>query len=413
LFYVKAQNESQVSDINKTRKEGHPNMLKTLLATNNKEIDAAVGGDAVYFREAIYEAAIRIGAKTVILSGFLPGQARLADIVYLLRRQDIRVIFLAGSLEPSDPIFTKLLQYGVYDILFNPVQPERVLNILRTPMSFAQAASVLNLPSDGLPTVVAVRSEPIVTAVATQDQLITSVPAPTPASTEKTSRPNASIGSIVAVWSPAPTGKTFSAINLSFAAAATRKTALVDYTGAAHTWLNLPKGERGLYTGEPRKQFQGVTGATPDVYTFDPIHAQNENMNIALLDDLRRTYNLIIVDGYLPPNPETLLVVADHDLHHMRIIQQALPSVTTNERQNTLLLINNAARLPYPIKHKDEFGRDPVAVIPYCPGAVAAILCGEPQIVSDLLLKKTFDRVASACITGKAQVVPLQRGAAS
>ena len=394
-------------------------MLKTLLATNNKEIDSAIGGDAVYFREAVYEAAIRTGAKTVILSAFLPGQAGLADIVYVLRRQDIRVIFLAGSMETNDPLFAKLLQYGVYDIIFNPVQPERVLSVLQSPMNFAQAASILKLPSDGIPVFTAGQSVPtpivghgIPTTI--QDQLITSIPAPPPSSVaERGGRPGTSIGSIVAVWSPAPTGKTFSAINLSFAAAATRKTALVDYTGAAHTWLNLPKGERGLYTGEPRKQFQGVTGATPDVFTFDPMHAQNENMNIALLDDLRRTYNLIIVDGYLPPNPETLLVVADHDLHHMRIIQQALPSVTTNERQNTLLLINNAARLPYPIKHKDEFGRDPVAVIPYCPGAVAAILCGEPQIVSDLLLKKTFDRVASVCITGKAQVVPLQRNTAS
>ncbi|MBT9146700.1 MAG: hypothetical protein DDT32_00437 [Syntrophomonadaceae bacterium] len=382
-------------------------MSQILLATNNKEIDAAIGGDAVYFREAVYEAVTRAGAKTVVLSAFLPGQAGLADVVYMLRRQDVRVVFLAGSMEVSDPLFGKLLQYGVYDIIFNPVEPVRIVDVLRNPMSFAQAASILALPGDSAPVFVAPQNRTTVQS----EQLVTNVPTPAPA--EKVKRTNGAIGTIVAVWSPAPTGKTFSAINLSFAAALTRKTALVDYTGAAHTWLNLPKGERGLYSSEPCKQTQSATNAGPDVYTFDPMYTQNGGPNPELLNELRRKYNLLIVDGALPSNAETLIVVADHDIHHLRLIQRALPSIITSDHQNTLLIVNNAARLPYPIKYKDELDRDAVAVIPYCPGTVAAILCGEPQILSDPLLKKTFERIAAVCATGKANIISLKRGKVS
>lgn len=388
-------------------------MSKILLATNNKEIDDAIGGDnAVYFREAVYEAVIRTGAGTVVLSAFLPGQVGLADVIYMLRRKDVRVIFLAGSMNIDDPLFSKLLQYGVYDIIFNPVHADRVMDVLRNPMNFTQAASVLALPGDSAqiatpaPIVMPTQSAPVTQG----EQLVATVP---PALPEKVRRTNGAVGTIVAIWSPAATGKTFSAINLSFAAALTRKTALVDYTGAAHTWLNLPKGERGLYTGEPRKQTQDANGAGPDVYTFDPTYAQSGEPSPELLNELRRSYNLIIVDGALPPTAETLIVVADHDIHHLRLIQRALPSIIADGHQNTLLIINNAARLPYPVKYKDELGRDPVAVIPYCPGAVSAILCGEPQIWSDPLLKKTFERIAAACATGKASIISLKRGAAS
>lgn len=265
--------------------------MKVLLATNSPEIDGHIKGEAVYYREAVFDAALKSGANVVVLSAFLPGSADLASLVYRLRREDIRVVFLAGSLEKDDPLIQKLLQCGVYDIIFNPVFPARVQAVLQSPMTFGQVSAILDGAS------------------------------PAAGSGDEGEKGRRRTGTLACVWSPVPAGKTFVAVNLAAVAAASRRTALVDFTGAAHTWLNLPKGDCSLYSGEPSR-----TG--PAIYTFDPdIESQAGSApKPDLLASLVKKYDLVVVDGMFLQDADAFFLVADHDYHHARLIRRQLPA---------------------------------------------------------------------------------------
>lgn len=119
--------------------------MKILLATGLERMDNDVkevlGGDCdiaeVYYREAAMS-----GYDVVVLSPALPGNRDLADIIYSLRRDNTRVVLLAGNLGPEQ--VWQAFNLGVYDILFDPVRVQEIADAIRSPGTFGKAAELLS-----------------------------------------------------------------------------------------------------------------------------------------------------------------------------------------------------------------------------------------------------------------------------
>ncbi|MDA8334393.1 MAG: hypothetical protein M0Z41_05245 [Peptococcaceae bacterium] len=122
-----------------------------LLATGHQRLDAELAVQPslrvlgqVLYREAVAEKADRSGAETVVLACSLPGGMDLAQVIYDLRRQDRRIILLAGNREGADGgLLGQAVGLGVYDLLFDPVRPEEVARSALEPAGFACAAAWL------------------------------------------------------------------------------------------------------------------------------------------------------------------------------------------------------------------------------------------------------------------------------
>ena len=69
----------------------------------------------------------------LILSAFLHGfdVQKYYESVFEARRSDVRVVLLAGSMDEGDPLLYKLVEMGVYDILFNPCSLSRIMDLIR------------------------------------------------------------------------------------------------------------------------------------------------------------------------------------------------------------------------------------------------------------------------------------------
>ena len=121
------------------------------MATGHEELDAELVVDPrlrilgqVLYREAVAPKASRSGVDTVVLACSLPGGADLAQVIYDLRRLDMRVILLAGDREGADGrLLSQAVGLGVYDLLFDPVRPDDVAQAVLQPAGFAGAAAWL------------------------------------------------------------------------------------------------------------------------------------------------------------------------------------------------------------------------------------------------------------------------------
>ena len=125
--------------------------MVVILATGSEVLDAALAtgggwrlGGRVLYREAVAPKAARAGASVVVLACSLPGHVDLSEVVYALRRRDVRVILLAGDRETCDRgLLHRVVGLGVYDLLFDPVRPEEVARAIRQPAGFAGVAAWL------------------------------------------------------------------------------------------------------------------------------------------------------------------------------------------------------------------------------------------------------------------------------
>ncbi|MBA1336524.1 MAG: hypothetical protein HPY66_2959 [Firmicutes bacterium] len=121
--------------------------MKVLLATNIRALDEGIKSlcngsvefpNEVYYREAVERAAEN--ANVAVLSESLPGEKDISDVIYGLRCMGVRVIFLAGNWSNAA---RAALAAGVYDILFDPVRPEDVAELIERPRSFSDVAGMV------------------------------------------------------------------------------------------------------------------------------------------------------------------------------------------------------------------------------------------------------------------------------
>ncbi|WP_245527967.1 diguanylate cyclase [Ammonifex degensii] len=123
-----------------------------LLATGIEELDEGVaallagrGGFEVagecYYREGLTLLLREKGADAVVLSPRLPGQVGLPELVKELRMAGVRVVLLPGSREDGEAVelARKAVALGVYDIVWDPVKPQKVVYRLENPAGLKDA----------------------------------------------------------------------------------------------------------------------------------------------------------------------------------------------------------------------------------------------------------------------------------
>ncbi|MGB9866563.1 MAG: hypothetical protein ACPLPR_01445 [Bacillota bacterium] len=271
---------------------------RLILATGVDELDRyyeemAEGGGVevcarVFYREAVLDAVKRTEADVLLLSAYLEGTKDMADVVFEARLAGLRVVFLAGDMPRGSQLIKDLIAMGVYDILFygedRAVRVEDIDACIERPRTFAEALKVCCAAAKPRPkrdflelfhrlggalagkggvrgavepaTPAGPREAPAVSAAAKRKTEAAGNPFPLGQQVSPTGPQAGSAGPmrlrmpVVAVWSPAPCGKTLVSAFLSAALAARGvRVALVDldtHKHALHTYLRLPEGEDTL-----------------------------------------------------------------------------------------------------------------------------------------------------------------------
>ncbi|MBM7854957.1 chemotaxis response regulator CheB [Desulfohalotomaculum tongense] len=106
------------------------NDLSRMLPENNIE---TVGTS--YHRSIVNKMIKETGADTVIISPALSGDDDIVELIRTMREKGIRVVALPGdlSLMKAQELIEKLVPYGVYDFVYDPVRPVVIIEKLLRP----------------------------------------------------------------------------------------------------------------------------------------------------------------------------------------------------------------------------------------------------------------------------------------
>ncbi len=104
--------------------------LREILQKDNLQIV----GDC-YSAEVLADVACKVNADTVIVSILLGDQDDLLKAIKILRERGNRVIVLPGDIEHQETrsFLAKLIPYGIYDFVFDEVDPKKLIYRLRNP----------------------------------------------------------------------------------------------------------------------------------------------------------------------------------------------------------------------------------------------------------------------------------------
>jgi len=122
--------------------------VKVLLATGLSQIEQQMESrdwNRCYQRQILLDVVKEHGSQVVVLSPLLQGEEDLLkEIIIPLRTEGIRIIFLPGNAKMPDTKewMKKLLPWGVYDYVFDPVTTEKIIDRINNP------AQLKNLPSE-------------------------------------------------------------------------------------------------------------------------------------------------------------------------------------------------------------------------------------------------------------------------
>ena len=94
------------------------------LELDKKRIESNIIGYRKFFFDNIEEK-----FDVVVLSKNLPqeSEVKLNDLLYALRKSGIRIIFLSSKDEEDSEDVKKCMDLSVYDLLFDPIDPEQVV----------------------------------------------------------------------------------------------------------------------------------------------------------------------------------------------------------------------------------------------------------------------------------------------
>lgn len=95
-----------------------------------------INSEIVFYADYLLEEKSRDLYDTVIIAPREDIKLPFKDFLFALRQKDKRVILLAGEKENNKHL-GYALALGIYDIVFDPVTPERVVNAVKNPAKFS------------------------------------------------------------------------------------------------------------------------------------------------------------------------------------------------------------------------------------------------------------------------------------
>jgi hypothetical protein len=111
----------------------------TIVFTGKDELDRDIA-EAISCRQAYYADHLleEKQADTVILSTNIETKIPFKDFLFELRRDNKRVILLAG--DERSPYIGYALALGIYDLIFDPVTIDKVVEVYNQPRRFSDVA---------------------------------------------------------------------------------------------------------------------------------------------------------------------------------------------------------------------------------------------------------------------------------
>jgi len=111
----------------------------TIIYTGTEDLDIAIA-NAVNGKQAFYADYLIEGkeADTVIMSTNIETKIPLKDFLFALRRDNKRVILLVG--DDQSPYLGYALALGIYDLIFDPVTIDKIVEVNKNPAAFSDVA---------------------------------------------------------------------------------------------------------------------------------------------------------------------------------------------------------------------------------------------------------------------------------
>lgn len=417
--------------------------IKVLLATNVDDLDDAIMSEngievvckPVQYREAAVELAEQTKPDVAVISSWLEGNTDIIDVVYKLRSLDIRVIFIAGTLTSEDLTVKRILELGVYDILWGEIRIGQVLEKIFDPTPASKGLSLMGVNKSGYKEKKQVQTpvtddfdsepeneegtkSPFSKLAKISGDLRKSIPSiPRLPKRSVNGKP---LEKVVAVCSPVPAGKTFVAVNLAAAMAQEGHTvALVDADYkkfGVHTWLNCPAGEEGL-AGALQDVADPIAyayqpGYLPglSVFTSDPGEKTpliNDKSLIMFLQELQQHVDLVIVDtpgDFSAPITGTvinaaglLVIVSDPDFSHLLRIQREIDNLPEDFDFDKCVIVANQIIESDKLSPEDAEKATGMKVSCTIPGRPRSVLesikVGIPAVMFDRDIKQAFEKL--------------------
>ncbi|MFZ5596719.1 MAG: AAA family ATPase [Bacillota bacterium] len=341
--------------------------------------------------------------EAAVISSALGGDRSLdvLDVAWRMRSRGLRVIYLAGEAEPGDGSLNRLRGMGIGDIILGPAAIGTVLDVILNPC-MGEAGAPPPEPSGGGVPAAAGEGKRLFRVFSRSGR-----PSDTPSGRRQEA--GRLYRNVNVVWSPAPTGKTFVAVNHAASMArAGCSVCLLDLDDGAGVWFGMPEGASGL---ERALEEEG----DPLVHAFRPQNVDNlfvltggrapedrPGKLDALLDSLRARVGLLVVDmpssahDSLLYRAANVILVADMDLSHLRRIKRELARFEEDAVAPEFHLILNRYRdikgLPGKVIESTPVSLS--GIIPEGHDAVMmSISRGWPAVFTDFALKSAFEKL--------------------
>ncbi|NPV74314.1 MAG: hypothetical protein HPY89_11190 [Pelotomaculum sp.] len=347
-------------------------------------------------REEVIPAAEQLNPDVCLLSSELPGEIDILDIAEALVMRGTRVVFMAGSLEEDNPTIDMLKRMGVTDIIHgNPTAGLLIERLLNKGRPCVVPRTAVIKPNEKL-RIESIKEEPEGLAGKARE-LGKNLKKLAQRKTEGVHE------NVVAVWSPAPTGKTFVAVNLAVSMALRGiETVLLDASDFS-SWalVGAPEGEDGLVRFLETGRLQGAAfqpDLVPGLYvlTADPGGEIPKIDPKKLIEKLAATGHLVVVDlsGAPYESAGTTVIVADHDYNHLVKIQKSIQEGEWLYRA-VLVLNRNVESGNLPVDTvKQATGMNIAAVIP--DSAVEVLesqRAGVPSVLVSSIIAEAFEEL--------------------
>jgi len=365
-------------------------------------------------REDVIYAAETAGADVVVLSPELPGEMDIIDIVEELLDLNIRTVFLGGRLNPNNLTIKKLVELGVYDILFEPVTIGRLKDALINPAGEFQ-------PNPGKPVIMLDEQDGNDTREGALNRIKSNLPqlAQRKIKGDGKVTGKGALVNLIGVCSPVPAGKTMVALNLAAVLALRgNSVALVDLDLtqlSLANWIEVPEGEDGVYRllKDPGNALEH--GYNPNllpwlyIYTASNIESGAGGGKKAVgsvLKNLCGAFDFVIADTAADfKNAATQEVIAsagqvalvtDSDFNHLRKIQAVLDGMPEEFFTRCSLAANRVVNSELVVVSDAEnaAGLKADVAIADCLGVLESIKAGIPAVLYREDLKHSFEEYA-------------------